>query len=104
MFPSVRVPLNRSNWIASLITTFRCKSYSVTVQVKPFKLHRLDEGPATTVECTRLQALKYYREMTTVRRLEAAANSLYKERYVRGFCHLYTGQEAVCVGIENAIR
>lgn len=41
--------------------------------------------------------------MTTIRRLEAAANALYKEKAVRGFCHLYTGQEAVAVGMETAI-
>lgn len=77
---------------------------SATFQVKPYKLHRMEQGPSTTVEVTREEALEYYKEMTMVRRLEASAGNLYKEKQIRGFCHLYTGQEAVCVGMEAAIK
>lgn len=83
--------------------SMRCFANEARFQTKPYKLHRLEEGPSNDVVLTREDGLKMYREMMTIRRMEAAANALYKEKSVRGFCHLYTGQEAVAVGIENSI-
>lgn len=73
-------------------------------EVKPYKLHKMEEGPSTEVTLKREDGLKIYKEMMTIRRMEAAANTLYKDKSVRGFCHLYSGQEAVAVGMENAIH
>jgi pyruvate dehydrogenase E1 component alpha subunit len=55
-------------------------------------LHRLDNGPGLQVSCTKAEALDYYRKMQSVRRLETTAGNLYKEKQIRGFCHLYSGQ------------
>jgi len=75
-----------------------------TFDYHPFKLHRLDEGPATTTTLTRDEGLRLYREMVTVRRMETAAANLYKEKAIRGFCHLCSGQEAVYSGMKAGIR
>ena len=38
-----------------------------TFDYHPFKLHQLDEGPATTTSISRDEALRIYREMVTIR-------------------------------------
>lgn len=87
-------------------STNRGRRYATgaTVEVKPFKLHRLENGPSTTVSVTKEQAQQYYTQMQTIRRIETSAGNLYKEKIIRGFCHLYSGQEACAVGMRAAMR
>ncbi|XP_057337743.1 probable pyruvate dehydrogenase E1 component subunit alpha, mitochondrial isoform X2 [Microplitis mediator] len=73
-------------------------------ETKPFRLHKLDSGPSTKVSVTREDALNIYKKLHTIRRIETAAGNLYKEKIVRGFCHLYSGQEACAVGMTAALR
>merc|ERR1711962_1714176 len=75
-----------------------------TFDYHPYKLHHLDEGPATSTTLTREDGLRLYREMVTVRRMETAAANLYKEKAIRGFCHLCSGQEAIYSGMKAGLR
>src|SRR5271154_2376228 len=46
--------------------------------------------------------LRFYREMLLIRRFEEKAGQLYGMGLIGGFCHLYSGQEAVVVGVQSA--
>ncbi|XP_037550110.1 pyruvate dehydrogenase E1 subunit alpha 1b [Nematolebias whitei] len=74
-----------------------------TFDIKKCDLHRLEAGPPERAELTREQGLQYYHTMQTVRRMELKADQLYKQKIIRGFCHLYDGQEACAAGIEAAV-
>lgn len=69
-----------------------------------FEYHRLDDVFPKTAIATRDEMLSYYREMQMIRRMEDASFALYRDKIIRGFLHLYNGQEACCVGMEAAIR
>ncbi|KAG5670705.1 hypothetical protein PVAND_000951 [Polypedilum vanderplanki] len=93
--------------VTSAVSNKNVKNFSseVEFEVKDFKLHRIeDNGPATKVSVNKDDALKFYRQMLAIRRLESASGSMYKEKAIRGFCHLYSGQEACAVGMKAALR
>ncbi len=48
--------------------------------------------------------LFWYETMLRIRRFEERAGMLYQQRKIRGFCHLYIGQEAVAAGIQTASK
>jgi pyruvate dehydrogenase E1 component alpha subunit len=50
------------------------------------------ETPSLDVSVTKESLLKMYTEMTLMRRLEQAADALYRSKLIRGFCHLAIGQ------------
>ncbi len=47
--------------------------------------------------------LQWYELMLRIRRFEERALMMYGQQKIRGFCHVYIGQEAVAAGIESAI-
>ncbi len=50
------------------------------------------------------QYLDWYRLMLRLRRFEERAGMLYGQQKIRGFCHLFIGQEAVAAGAISATR
>ena len=48
--------------------------------------------------------LEWYKSMLLMRKFEEKAGQLYGQQKIRGFCHLYIGQEAVVAGTVSATR
>jgi pyruvate dehydrogenase E1 component alpha subunit len=46
----------------------------------------------------------WYYQMLLIRRFEDKAGSMYGQQKIRGFCHLYNGQEACIVGAVSALK
>lgn len=95
----VRSPLGIS--LRSLSSS-SSSSVSAEFEVTPFKTYKCD-APENTTSITKDELMKLYRDMVTIRRFEIVSDNLYKQRLIRGFCHLYDGQEAVAVGIDSVL-
>ena len=65
--------------------------FTITLHKESFRSHNC-ETPELDVELTKEGLLKMYKDMQTMRRMEMAADALYKAKLVRGFCHLAIGQ------------
>ncbi len=48
--------------------------------------------------------LKWYEDMLLMRKFEERAGQLYGMQKIKGFCHLYIGQEAVVAGAMSVLR
>jgi pyruvate dehydrogenase E1 component alpha subunit len=48
--------------------------------------------------------LEWYKSMLLMRKFEEKAGQLYGQQKIRGFCHLYIGQEAVVAGAMSVLR
>lgn len=66
--------------------------------------HRLDEQPRLFAETNKDEVIKLFNDMLTIRRMELRCDEYYKQKKIWGFCHLYDGQEAVCVGVKAALK
>ena len=58
------------------------------------------QGPGDSIDLL----LHLYKEMLRIRRFEEAAYQQYQKGAIGGFCHLYIGQEAVCVGAISCLE
>ncbi|KAK7686799.1 alpha subunit of pyruvate dehydrogenase [Cerrena zonata] len=103
---SVARPLTRAFPTAMARRTMASSSSDlVTIELpaSSFEGYNIDV-PELSFETEKSTLLQMYKDMIIVRRMEMAADALYKAKKIRGFCHLSIGQEAVAVGIEGAIN
>ncbi len=59
--------------------------------------HKHNRGDAETLK-------RFYKDMLLIRRFEEKAGQMYGMGLIGGFCHLYIGQEAVVVGIQDQLN
>ncbi len=57
-----------------------------------------------TNKITKETYLQWYETMLRIRRFEERALMLYGQQKIRGFCHVYIGQEAIAAGLQTALR
>ena len=67
-----------------------------------FETHNLETAPNNSIEMSKEELISHFEMMYTMRRMEITCDNEYKSRAIRGFCHLYDGQEAVATGINAA--
>jgi pyruvate dehydrogenase E1 component alpha subunit len=58
----------------------------------------------SSIEITKDTYLMWYEQMLLMRKFEEKAGQLYGQQKIRGFCHLYIGQEAVLAGAMSVIK
>jgi len=106
MFSLARSTLGAARRVNSLKLGMRAmSSESVTFDLTgSFEMHNLDIAPNNEVTMTKDQLMEHFRLMYTMRRMEITCDNEYKARNIRGFCHLYDGQEAVATGINAAFE
>ncbi|CCL99989.1 uncharacterized protein FIBRA_02014 [Fibroporia radiculosa] len=102
-----KIPLVRSLQTAADSTQLQedashSEPFSVKLHEDSFRGYKTDT-PDLELQVTKGGLLDMYKQMSVMRRMEQAADALYKQKLIRGFCHLAIGQEAVSVGMSNVL-
>ncbi len=58
---------------------------------------------STSKKYSKATYLKWYETMLRIRKFEEATLKAYSKQKIRGFCHVYIGQEAIAAGLVSAI-
>ncbi|MCJ8208230.1 pyruvate dehydrogenase (acetyl-transferring) E1 component subunit alpha [Mucilaginibacter sp. RS28] len=58
----------------------------------------------SSIEITKDTYLQWYESMLLMRKFEEKTGQLYGQQKIRGFCHLYIGQEAVLAGAMSVLK
>jgi len=66
-------------------------------------MEKIAEKPLSKTVFNKDTYLSLYESMLLMRRFEEKAGQLYIQQKIRGFCHLYIGQEALVAGAVSAI-
>ncbi|CAK9802523.1 Pyruvate dehydrogenase E1 component subunit alpha, somatic form, mitochondrial [Anthophora plagiata] len=72
-------------------------------RVKKYELYRLESGPSPKTSINDDEATYALKTMNYIRRMENKAAELYRLRLINGFLHLYSGQEAIAVGMKMSL-
>lgn len=102
-FNNVEKPKDPPSKPKDKVTVDKSGKVKIEFGSNPFTLHKLESGPAQTSTTTKEELLGFFKLMTQMRRMEVAADNLYKSKMIRGFLHLYNGQEAIVTGVESVL-
>ena len=67
------------------------------------KKKSIESRSKTSTKFDKNTYLSWYTLMLKIRKFEESALMMYGQQKIRGFCHVYIGQEAVAAGIESVI-
>jgi len=62
-----------------------------------------NKKPAKAKTYSKEMYMEWYRLMLLIRKFEEKALQMYGMQKIRGFCHVYIGQEAIAAGLESAL-
>mmetsp|Transcript_2907 Transcript_2907/g.3064 ORF Transcript_2907/g.3064 Transcript_2907/m.3064 type:complete len:394 (-) Transcript_2907:314-1495(-) len=87
---------------ANLARMLSTSEVTIDLPADTFQGH-LTDTPGLSVKTSKEELLNFFHHMYIMRRMEITNDMEYKARNIRGFCHLYDGQEAVAMGLHAGL-